>query len=260
MVFKREPKTSNAKKARNAVAAQAKADKKASFQAAAKAHKATTNLPNRQSRFNVPGNDSLKKPAHTYTGKDVRKAVFDSHMAAQKAKAAGRPSPHKSFKNFPNRDRKTNIGKTNGGKANGGKANSGKTNSGKANGGKNNSGKANGGKTNRKANGGKTNSRKANVGKTNGGRAKPLPHMTVDKKIPHGPGKAPGREIDLPNRHNPARGPARVITQQTKAGHHTFKGVVTHDQSRIKADKGYNDHFQIKAVKPAKLKTFDIPH
>jgi hypothetical protein len=68
MVFKREPKTSNAKKDRNAVAAQAKADKKASFQAAAKAHKATTNLPNRQSTFNVPGNDSLKKPARKFLG------------------------------------------------------------------------------------------------------------------------------------------------------------------------------------------------
>jgi hypothetical protein len=193
MVFKREPRTSNAKKARNAVAAQAKADKKASFQAAAKAHKATTNLPNRHSTFNVPGSAARNKPTHTYTGKDVRKAVFDGHMAAQKAKAAGQPSPHKGFKNFPNR-----------------------------------------------------------VAQTNGGRAvNPLPHMKVDSNKPHAPGKAPGREINLPNRHNPAKpGPARVITQQTKAGHHTFKGVVAHDQSRTKGSKGYNDHFQVKAVKP----------
>jgi hypothetical protein len=68
MVFRREPKTSNAKKARNAVAAQAKADKKASFQAAAKAHKATTNLPNRQSMFNVPGNAARNKPTRKFLG------------------------------------------------------------------------------------------------------------------------------------------------------------------------------------------------
>jgi len=192
MVFKREPKTTNAKKARNAVAAQAKADKKASFQAAAKAHKATTNLPNRQSTFHVPGDAARNKPAHTYTGKDVRKAVFNSHMAAQKAKAAGQPSPQRGFKNFPHRNPKPNGG------------------------------------------------------------ANPLPHMRV---AANRPGKAPGREIDLPNRHNPAqRGPARVITQQTKGGHHTFKGVVAHDQSRTRADKGFNDHFQVKEAKPAKVK------
>jgi hypothetical protein len=84
--------------------------------------------------------------------------------------------------------------------------------------------------------------------------------MKVDPNAPHPLGKAPGREIDLPNRHSAQRGPARVITQQTKAGHHTFKGVVSHDQSRTKKDKGYNDHFQVKAVKPAKVKKINIPH
>jgi len=38
MMFKRDPRTSNAKKARSAAAAQAKGDKKASLQAAAAAH------------------------------------------------------------------------------------------------------------------------------------------------------------------------------------------------------------------------------
>jgi len=58
--FKREPKTSKAKKACIAAAAPAKAAKKAakkaSFQPAAKAHRQTTNLRGRHSTFHVKAN------------------------------------------------------------------------------------------------------------------------------------------------------------------------------------------------------------
>jgi hypothetical protein len=103
--------------------------------------------------------------------------------------------------------------------------------------------------------------------------------MTVD-----GVTHMPGREINLPNRHDPTSrtrterkaerkaaqnnrklagklqkkarraaemgintGPARAIIQEIpgQPGHHQFMGVVAHDQSRIKDKLGYNDHFQI---------------
>ncbi|KAJ3513102.1 hypothetical protein NLJ89_g3145 [Agrocybe chaxingu] len=195
IVFKRDPKRTKAQKARTAAARteriKKKGEKKASFQAAAKAHKKTTNLPARTSTFHVPAGGG--KPAHTYTGKDVRKAVFDSHREAQRiktlSKTQAKKSPLKSFSNHPHESPKP------------------------------------------------------------GGGAKPLPHMTVDKTKKH---TQPGREFPLPNHHNPSTpSPARVITQKTKGGHYTFKGVISHDQSRTDKTKGagYNDHFQVKERK-----------
>ncbi|KAF8973565.1 hypothetical protein BDZ97DRAFT_1775718 [Flammula alnicola] len=189
MVFKREPKSTIAKKARTAAAAPAKAaakaDRKAGFQKAAQAHKATTNLPNRNSKFHVAAGGG--KPAQTFTGKAVRKAVFDGHMEAQRVKGVSKTQAKKSpLKQFSNRPHE--------------------------------------------------------VAKPNGG-AKPLPHMTVEKTKSH---TGPGREFPLGDPKN--LGPARVITQQTKGGHQTFKGVIAHDQSRTPGP-GYNDHFQVKPKK-----------
>jgi hypothetical protein len=91
-----------------------------------------------------------------------------------------------------------------------------------------------------------------------GSGARPLNHMKVD---PSGKtkGKGPGREAPLKNKAkatHPGPGPARVITQQTKKGHHTFKGVISHDQSRKPGTPGYNDHFKVKEnkVKPPRRK------
>ncbi|KAF9474332.1 hypothetical protein BDN70DRAFT_924647 [Pholiota conissans] len=193
MVFKREPRSSGAKKARIAAAASekvaAKAARKKSFEHAAKAQKGTTNLPNRHSTFHVaaaPGTE-LEKPAHSYTGKEVRKAIFDSHMEAHRIKGITKnqrkKSPLKSFNNRPHE-----------------------------------------------------------VPKPHGG-ARPLKHMNVVHGSAHHP---PGREFPLPNKHDAAKpSPARVIIQQTKGGHYTFRGVVSHDQSRTPGP-GYNDHFQVK--------------
>jgi len=182
VVFKREPKTSNAKKARIAAAAPAKAAKKAakkaSFQPAAKAHRQTANLPGRHSTFHVKAGNHPNLPAHTFTGKDVRKAVFDRVHKA------------KPFYNRPHR-----------------------------------------------------------APQPQSGGNKPLPHMTVNRKQPHAP---PGREIDLPNHHNPAhRSPARVITQKTAGSNHAFMGVVAHNQANR---NGLNDHFQVPENKPAETK------
>ncbi|KAF9474328.1 hypothetical protein BDN70DRAFT_884898 [Pholiota conissans] len=194
MVFKREPRSSGAKKARIAAAAPgkaaAKAARKASFAPAAKAHKATTNLPNRNSKFHVAAAPGTGKPAHSYTGKEVRKAVFDSHMEAHRVKGISKTqqkkSPLKSFNNRPHE-----------------------------------------------------------VPNAHGG-ARPLNHMNVVHGSAHHP---PGREFPLPNKHNPATpSPARVITQKTKGGHQTFRGVIAHDQSRTPGP-GYNDHFQVKPRK-----------
>jgi len=72
-------------------------------------------------------------------------------------------------------------------------------------------------------------------------------------------GQGKGREYPLPNKNKHAipgsSGPARVITQQTKAGHQTFKGVIAHDQKRPAGSPGHNDHFQVKANKAPKRKT-----
>jgi len=111
MVFSREPKLSEAKKARNAAASaikraeikESKASRRAHFQAAAKAHRQTTNLPYRKSTFHVEG--GVGRPAQTYTGKEVRKAVFDSHMTEEElkklSKTKARNSNLKPFGNYP---------------------------------------------------------------------------------------------------------------------------------------------------------------
>ncbi|KAH6906391.1 hypothetical protein BKA70DRAFT_1429083 [Coprinopsis sp. MPI-PUGE-AT-0042] len=49
------------------------------------------------------------------------------------------------------------------------------------------------------------------------------------------------------NHFAPKQGPARVIMQPGKSGKLELKGVVAHDQSRKKGDKGHNDHFQVKS-------------
>ncbi|KAF9523648.1 hypothetical protein CPB83DRAFT_910512 [Crepidotus variabilis] len=192
MMFRREPKSSNAKKARIAAAkpvkAAAKAQRKESFKSAAKAHKGTTNLPGRHSTFHVKAGGG--KPAR----KDVRKAVFHGHQEAHRLKTASKTQAKKSpMKNFNNYNHEKP--------------------------------------------------------KAHGGGARPLLHMKVDKTKKH---QQPGREFPLPNKHNPhTPSPARVITQKTKGGHHTFKGVIAHDQSRTNTAKGhgYNDHFQVKERK-----------
>jgi len=66
--------------------------------------------------------------------------------------------------------------------------------------------------------------------------------------------KGPGHEYPLRNAaQGPAtpkdKGPARVITQENKAGKLKFKGVVAHDQSRGPGHVGANDHFQIKGTR-----------
>ena len=66
--------------------------------------------------------------------------------------------------------------------------------------------------------------------------------------------KGSGHEYPLRNAaQGPAtpkdKGPARVITQENKAGKLKFKGVVAHDQSRAPGHPGANDHFQIKGTR-----------
>jgi len=145
------------------------------YGAAAAAHKATTNLPNRNQQFQVPGGP-------TYSGKDVRKAIFDSHMENQankgKSKTQLKKSPLKSFGNSDHR--------------------------------------------------------------------LPNPNKPQDIKSINNM-KGQGQEFPIGDSVN--KGPARVITQKTKAGHTTFKGVVAHDVSRPHGSTGYNDHFQIKPTR-----------
>lgn len=111
MVFSREPKLSEAKKARNAAASaiklaearESKAHGRARFQVAAKAHRQTTNLPHRHSTFHVEG--GVGRPAQIYTGKEVQKAVFDIHIEAERIKGLSRAEKFKStlkpFGNYP---------------------------------------------------------------------------------------------------------------------------------------------------------------
>ncbi|KAF5334871.1 hypothetical protein D9611_009992 [Ephemerocybe angulata] len=104
MIYRR--RTSKTKKAAIAAARPAKqaakAQKKASFAGAAKAHKATTNMPARNSKFKVPAGGG--KPAHTYSGKEVRKEVFKGHMEAQRLKGLSKTQQKKSpIKPFGNR-------------------------------------------------------------------------------------------------------------------------------------------------------------
>jgi len=83
-----------------------KQDGQAKFGAAAAAHKATTNMPGRQQKFKVPGSGP------TFTGKDARKAVFDSHMERQanagKSNRQLKKSPLKSFGNSDHRQPQPN--------------------------------------------------------------------------------------------------------------------------------------------------------
>jgi len=92
--------------------------------------------------------------------------------------------------------------------------------------------------------------------KPNGrGGAKPLPGMKVNVAGHHTPA---GKEIQLPNKNpgtllhgqKPPPGPARAILQVNKKGHHVFKGVIAHDQSRTAGSPGVNDHFKVRGVKP----------
>ncbi|KAF6749212.1 hypothetical protein DFP72DRAFT_1073340 [Ephemerocybe angulata] len=79
--------------------------------------------------------------------------------------------------------------------------------------------------------------------------SKRIPSMIVDKSggKPH---QKSGREVPLPNKLNPAtRGPARVVTQETKKGNNTVRGVIAQDQSRPATSPGYNDHFLLKEKK-----------
>jgi len=86
-------------------AAQRKAVKKQDgqnkFGAAAAAHRATTNMPGRHQQFKVPGGGP------TFSGKDARKAVFDSHMERQanigKSNRQLKKSPLKDFGNSDHR-------------------------------------------------------------------------------------------------------------------------------------------------------------
>jgi hypothetical protein len=66
-LFKREPKKSEARKARIAAAGvvrqNAKAARKNEFVDAAKAHRQTINLPSRDSTFHIPGDNHRGKPS-----------------------------------------------------------------------------------------------------------------------------------------------------------------------------------------------------
>lgn len=225
IIERRSPRTTAAKKARILAAAPAKAAAKAAHKAAsnakyakaAKAHRATTNLPARKSTFRVAAQKSRDangqlvrdangklvdhpggKPQQTWTGKEVRKAVFQGHVEAQRLKGLNRkqlqklqpPPTNQQFKNYAHRLPK------------------------------------------------------------HPSQPHPIKGMTVNNT----PGKMPGRESPLPNHAAPGTaGPGRVIVQQTKNGRYTFKGVIAHDQSRLKGTdpktNGYNDHFKLKEFK-----------
>ncbi|KAF9479445.1 hypothetical protein BDN70DRAFT_932597 [Pholiota conissans] len=165
---------------------------------ASRQHRQTTGLPPRRSTFHVPAAPSTGRPAHTYTGHDVRKAVFDGHMEHERLKgASNRQKKLSPLKSFGNRLHELPHP---------------------------------------------------------GGSSRPLSHMTVHPGSSHHPH---GREFPLPNHHNPGQpSPARVITQKTQSGHHTFRGVIAHDQSRTPGTgNGYNDHFQVPAHKPRRSNT-----
>jgi len=53
------------------------------------AHRQTTHLPDRHSTFHIPGDPATGKPAHTYTGLGVRKAVYDGHKEADRLAQPG---------------------------------------------------------------------------------------------------------------------------------------------------------------------------
>ncbi|KAF6746361.1 hypothetical protein DFP72DRAFT_922911 [Ephemerocybe angulata] len=163
----------------------------------------TTNLPPRSSTFTVAAGGG--KPAQTYTGLDVRKAVHEGHKEAERLKTPGisksqiKQSPNKSFNNRPNVVPQASTSSS-----------SSKTTSTQA--------------------------------------SKPIPSMTTKAVVP------------LPNKPlNPAtRGPARVVTQETKKSNHTVRGVIAHDQSRPATSPGYNDHFQVPEKKQKPPKPQDV--
>jgi len=219
-VFRREPRTSHEKKARISAARpakqQAKDNWRAKNQAAAKSLGQTTQVPGRKSKFHVAAGPGPDKPAHTYTGKDVRKAIFDGHMGLHEV----RPLKKAFNKNLSKAKAKKAILKE------------------------------------EEARHLKPFTNYPHRAPMPGGGARPLPHMTVDINKKHAP---KGLELRLPNHHDPGvTSPARVILQQTRKGHYTFKGVIAHDQSRPKPPPGmikgsaYMDHFMVKEHKPRK--------
>ncbi|KAF9474329.1 hypothetical protein BDN70DRAFT_961126 [Pholiota conissans] len=187
-------RSSNAKKARIALEAPAKAEAKAkrieAAQRAAKKYKGTTNLPDRKTTFHVPGAPATPaKPARTYTGVDVRKAVYEGHKEADRIKNLSKTKQKSSLlKPFHNRLHEVPRPR---------------------------------------------------------GAARPLKNMKV---LPNNARHPPGKEFPLYEPGSTTLGPARVITQKTKQGHTTVKGVVSHDQSR-QPGPGYNDHFKVKGKK-----------
>jgi len=76
---------------------------------------------------------------------------------------------------------------------------------------------------------------------------RPLPHMNVNNNNP------PGIEFPLPNKRASitCRCPVGVVIQQTRIGYYTFKGVISHDQSRTTGIK-HNDCYKVKEQKPAR--------
>jgi hypothetical protein len=166
-------KRASSQAAANAKLAARKQAGRNKFGAAAAAHRATTNMPGRKQQFKVPGGGP------TFSGKQVRKAVFDSHMEREanrgRSRTQQRRSPLKPFGNSNHRQ--------------------------------------------------------------------PNPKRPKDvKSINHMRG--PGHEFPIGSTVN--KGPARVITQQTRNGHTKFKGVVAHDVTRAPGSPGYNDHFQVR--------------
>lgn len=76
------------KKADQRTAAQAKHNQ---LKAAGKEHRNTKNLPHRTDTFHVAAGNG--KPERTYTGKDVRKANFGSHIKNASGKVSGNDHP-----------------------------------------------------------------------------------------------------------------------------------------------------------------------
>ncbi|KAF9476713.1 hypothetical protein BDN70DRAFT_862784 [Pholiota conissans] len=198
-------RSSEAKKARILLEApekaKAKAERKQIAEVARKNYEATSGLPDRKTTFHIPGAPAVVPSSlDTYTGVDVRKAVYDSHREAERiivekvSKTQQKKSPLKNFHNYKHEVPKVQP-----------------------------------------------------VGNGEGrGRERPLKNMKV---FPGNPNHPPGKEFPLSNKdkQDQTRGPARVIIQPTKKDRFDFKGVVSHDQSRLPNTPGYNDHFKVKA-------------
>ncbi|KAF9475087.1 hypothetical protein BDN70DRAFT_924226 [Pholiota conissans] len=110
-VFKREPKTSAAKKRRIATAAvartYAKTARRNAYTAAAHEYRATTHLPHRKSTFEVK--EGRGRPKHIYTGKDARRSVF--HSIWDQQRTAHLSDRQKALLVPPNRSRNFRNGK-----------------------------------------------------------------------------------------------------------------------------------------------------